>query len=150
MARKAVRAQPHETPYQRRIRLYKERHPGATTQEARGKKPREHVERARREKEKSGLTPYQRSKIKADAIQQAYRAREHGVTAAEVEAGFTRMVRERGWDAYKDIRAFINAQHKARTHQGKVVVLAGRAANLAKMERLAAKYGIELEWLFYG
>lgn len=146
MARRAVRTAPHETPYQRRIRIYKERHPGATTQEARGKKAGEHVERKAREQAKTGLSPYQRGKIKADAKEQSRRS---GHDASRIEAGFTALVRNRGWDAYKRLRAFINEKHRESLHQGKVVTLRGAAMNRAEMEDLADEYEIDLEWLYY-
>jgi hypothetical protein len=148
MARPAPRAGHRESSYQRRIRLYKERHPGATTQEARGKKPREHVERARREKEKYQLTPYQRGKIAKDARVQAGRI-PGGGDAAEIAAGYVRLVQGQGWGAYQDLRAFITAKHRESLHMGKVVTIRGAAQNRAEMETLAALYGIDISWLYY-
>ena len=97
-----------ETPYQRRIRLYKQRHPGATTQQARGKPQREHV--ARRERERAaGLTTYERSQIRAIARAQAKRM---GVEPDEISRRFELWARQKGYARVKEFKAGIQARHK--------------------------------------
>jgi hypothetical protein len=146
MARRATRAVPRETSYQRRIRLYKERHPGATTQQARGKHAGEHVTRKEREVAKTGLTPSQRVQIRKFARQQGYRSEDD---ENEIFEAMTAMVRRDGYEAFQEIRALIKAKNREHLHQGKVVTIRGRAMNRADMEALAEKHGIDWKWLYY-
>lgn len=154
MARRPTRAAPAaparpETPYQKRIRLYKERHPGATTQEARGKPRAEHRIRKAREVHED-TTTYQRGYIRKWAAGQA---RKVGANADYVYETMLEKVIKRGRDGFADFRAMVDgvrrlAREKARL--SKAGRIEGRARRAGEMEDWAAEWDIDLEWLYYG
>ena len=124
-----------------------------TRQEARGHKAREHVERRERERRESDTTTGQRGVIRKWVREQA---RKNGAKPHQVESMIAHMIGRiaqrgaAGYEAFKVMAAELRRMHRTRTHQGKVVILAGRAANLAIMEDFAQEWDIDLEWLFYG
>lgn len=61
----------NETAQQYRERRYRELHPGASKQQARGHKPREHVERKQKEIERYGMPLVQQHAVEAFAREQA-------------------------------------------------------------------------------
>ena len=142
-----------QSAYERRIADYQAKHPGASRQEARGHKAREHVERRERERRESDTTTGQRGVIRKWVREQA---RKNGAKPHQVESMIAHMIGRiaqrgaAGYEAFKAMAAELRRMHRTRTHQGKVVILAGRAANLAIMEDFAQEWDIDLEWLFYG
>ena len=142
-----------QSAYERRIADYLAKHPGASRQEARGHKAREHVERRERERRESDTTTAQRGVIRKWVREQA---RRNGARASEVETMIAHMIGlvaqrgQAGYEAFKAMTAELRRMNRTRSHQGKVIVLAGRAQNLGIMEEFAAEWDIDLEWLFYG
>ena len=57
---------------------------------------------------------------------------------------------KRGYPAFRAMADELRRMHRARNKQGKVVILAGRANNIAIMEELADEWDIDFEWMFYG
>jgi hypothetical protein len=143
------RAVPAETAYQRRIRLYKERHPGATTQEARGKRAGEHIARKARES-REDTTTYQRGKVREWVRRQAQRNGARPAAVAEMHAKMQERLIKNGYEAFRQMADWLRRQHAKKNKQSKVIVIAGRAANLAIMEQFAEFWDIDLEWLYYG
>lgn len=150
-----------QSAYERRIAAYQAAHPGATRAEARGHAPKvvrgrvvkEHVERRERERRESDTTTGQRGVIRKWVREQA---RRNGARPHQVESMIAHMIERvaqrgaAGYEAFKAMAAELRRLHRTRSHQGKVVILAGRAANLAIMEEFATEWDIDLEWLFYG
>jgi hypothetical protein len=150
-----------QSAYERRIAAYQAAHPGATRAEARGHAPKiiegrlvkEHVARRERER-REDLTTYQRGAIRKWAAGQAARLERAGVNreraAERIGKAMIERTIKRGYDAFKDMAAELRRMARQRSHQGKVLILADRANNIAIMEDLAEEWDIDLEWLFYG
>ena len=151
MARRPARAAPSrdETAYQKRIREYKERHPGATTQEARGKRAGEHVERKRREVATGGLTDYEKRRTREFGRDHARRT---GADPARAENEALQWARREGYGAVKQARDEIRrlARQRSRRLAGPVVTIGGRARNIGAMENFAGDHDLpDWTWLFY-
>jgi hypothetical protein len=150
-----------QSAYERRIVAYQAAHPGATRAEARGHAPkiiegrevREHVSRKARES-REDLTTYQRGAIRKWAAGQAARLEKPGANREQAakrigDAMIERTIK-RDYEAFKSMAAELRRLHRQRSHQGKVLILAGRANNIAIMEELAEEWDIDVDWLFYG
>jgi hypothetical protein len=149
MARQPRRAPRHaaETPYQRRKRIYAERHPGATTQQMRGHRAGEHVARKKREQEEIGVTTYERSKIREFAKAQAKKSGDDWETIYD---DLLPKVQERGYAAFRDTLVKpLAAMGKETRHVGKVIEFAGRSRRLAHMQEIADDWDIDLTWAYY-
>jgi hypothetical protein len=150
-----------QSAYERRIAAYQAAHPGATRAEARGHAPKiiqgrvvkEHVSRRERER-REDLTTYQRGAIRKWAAGQAARLEKAGASRERLakQIGETMIERtiKRGYDAFRDMAGELRRMHRERAHQGKVVIFAGRANNIAIMEEIAEEWDIDFEWAFYG
>jgi hypothetical protein len=102
--RKAAARKP--TAYERRIAKYLADHPGATLQEARGHKAREHVTRAERLEQR----------IEAFAEAQAYRGERHGARDAdEIADAIRERIKDEGGrtDWFRALELRIRALHEA-------------------------------------
>jgi type III secretory pathway component EscV len=77
-----------------RARLERNFAKGKTRQQARGHKVKEHVEREKKEKEKTGLTSSQKQQIKKFSQKQAHRSNK---SAAQIEKTITDLVRNEYW-----------------------------------------------------
>ena len=150
-ARGAPQAQ---SAYERRIAAYQAAHPGATRAEARGHAPKvvagrvvkEHVARRERER-REDLTTYQRGAIRKWAAGQALKS---GADPDRMAAVMIERTVKRGYPAFRDMADELRRMHRVRNRQGKVVILAGRANNIAIMEEFAEEWDIDFEWMFYG
>jgi hypothetical protein len=150
-----------QSAYERRIAAYQAAHPGATRAQARGHAPkiiaglevREHVSRRAREL-REDLTTYQRGAIRKWAAGQAARLEKPGANrerlAKAIGDDMTEKTIKRGYDAFRAMADELRRMGRARNRQGKVLILAGRARNIAVMEDIADEWDIDLEWLFYG
>ena len=143
-----------QSAYERRIAAYQAAHPGATRAEARGHAPKivagrvvkEHVSRRERER-REDLTTYQRGAIRKWAAGQAKKS---GADPDEIGDVMIERTIKKGYPAFRAMADELRRMHRARNKQGKVVILAGRANNIAIMEDLAEEWDIDFEWMFYG
>jgi hypothetical protein len=146
-----------QTAYQRRIANARAK--GKTLQEARGHKPREHVERREREL-REGITTYQRGATKRFAELQARRSdTDPGPAIAE----FRQVVKDHGWQAFDDVRREVRRLSEtrrlrperrrgaARPDLGAAIerAAAQKSRNIARMEALSERYNIPIHLLFY-
>lgn len=150
-----------QSAYERRIAAYQAAHPGATRAQARGHAPKivegrvvkEHVSRRERER-REDLTTYQRGAIRKWAAGQAARLERPGVNrdrlAERMGKDMIEKTIKRGYDAFRDMADQLRRMARERSHRGKVLILAGRANNIAIMEELAEEWDIDFEWMFYG
>lgn len=103
-ARGRGRAPRPQTAYEKRIARFLAAHPGATRQQARGHKPREHIERRERELA-AGITTYQRSMVRRWALEQA----ERNPRISDPEEMVRRLQRwttHHGYERFRQVRAF--------------------------------------------
>lgn len=151
-----------QSAYEKRIAAHLAAHPGATRQEARGHKPREHVARATREREQAlqgGLTTYERGQIKRLAAEIAPMVR--GAGAADINDRLKRWAQGHGGygavralkDEVKALKKIKGARVIVRRRRGARIIkldISGRAANRARMEAWAERWGLpDWRWLFY-
>lgn len=135
---------------------------GKTTQEARGHKPREHIARAKREFDQAmqgGLTTYERGQIKKLAGDIAPMVR--GSNAADINDRLKRWAQGQGGygairalkDEVKALKKIKGARVVVRRRRGARIIkldISGRAANRARMEAWADRWGLpDWRWLFY-
>jgi hypothetical protein len=145
-----------QSAYERRIAKYLATHPGATRQEARGHKRREHVERERREVLKTGLTSHQKISVRRFAEKQAQRSR---ADPDETKAQMLRWAGETGYDKFEALRDKVKelskrkrARVRQRIRSGKKIIridVTGRSPNIDEMEDFADDIEVPFEWLFY-
>lgn len=101
-------AAPKLSAYERRIARYLAAHPGATRQQARGHKQREHITRRERERER----------VEAYALRQAWRGEGRGARSAdEIEEDLLEKIAEHGFGWFSRLERAINALHE-RYRQG--------------------------------
>lgn len=91
-----------ETAHARRIRLYLEKHPGATKREARGHRPAEHATREQRAKREKRLTEKERAAIRRYTRKQAKRG---GRDPDELYRATVEWARERGFKVFDRLKA---------------------------------------------
>lgn len=117
----------------------------------------EYQVRAERERFEDTTTS-QRAAIRRWAREQALRNRTRGESVdhamSRAERFATTMIakvaeRPQGYEEFKAMTAELRRMRRERSHRGKVLVLAGRAANIAAMEEFADEWDIDLEWLLY-
>jgi|SRR5215469_5025991 len=152
------KTQRKQSAYERRIERYLAAHPGATRQEARGHKAREHVERKVRETAAGKLTTYQRQAVRNFAYRQARRDPRNDDPEATATAMRAWTERE-GWDRFRELRDKVNALAKGKrarvrrtVREGRQVLrvdLTGRSRNAGEMEELSDAWEIPFEWMFY-
>lgn len=140
-------------------RLARGRAEGKTRQQARGHKPAEHIERREKETARGGLTTYQRGAVRALFRDQARRIR--GADPDALAEQGLRWAQGTGWRAFerlrdetKDLSKLRRARVRVKRRPGRAPVIEldvrGRAANRARMEAFAARWGIpDWRWLFY-
>ena len=118
---------PAESAHARRVRLYLEKHPGATKAQARGHKPAEHATRAKRAREEKRLTENERAAIRRYARAQAKRS---GADAGELYGDMIDWTRREGGKGYKDferMRRFRDRLHKKGPSDVRVRIRKGTA-----------------------
>lgn len=145
-----------ETAHQRRVRLYLEKHPGASKAQARGHKPKEHATRERRAKAAGRLTEAERAAIRRFAKRQARRM---DADPSEVAAEMIAWAQEKGMgsiDALRDQVGRLNKRQsnfKIRRRKGVVRFTGssvGRSRNLADMDAFTDRYNLpDPRWLYY-
>lgn len=138
-----------ETAYQRRIRRYQEKHPGASKQEARGKgvearRGGEHRQRIIKEKAKhGGLTLPQIRSIEHRAAVQAKRIYGRNASPANIKDVADRlkgMAREQGYGAFLRYRATVDNLGSRQRHRERQMIR-GRVTRFTR-ERLADPYDL--------
>ena len=157
------RPPPAETAHARRIRLYLEKHPGATKAQARGHKPAEHQTRKQRAQLAGRLTEGERATVKRLAKQQARRNR-GGPDDGEVYRSMLAWAQREGGGGFADVRALqaqIARLHRrgasdvrVRRYKDGTVTLVGdtarQAQNLDEMDDFASLYDVpDTAWLYY-
>ena len=168
MARRPQRAAKarDETAYQRRIREYKQRHPGATTQEARGKRAGEHIVRRERERA-AGATDYEKRYARDIARKQAARIGDKASDPAEIVRRFELWARRVGHAEVVRFKAAIRAREKMKRSRVRVrrkvggrvirVEITGASSQVGSMQSDAGDFDLpdlpddlpEWFWFFY-
>ena len=90
-----------ESAHARRIRLYLEKHPGATRAQARGHKPAEHATRKERAKREKRLTENERAAIRRYARAQGRRS---GQDADDLYRGMVGWAQDKGFKRFEQMR----------------------------------------------
>jgi hypothetical protein len=156
MARRP-KAAPKKSAYERRIEKYLASHPGATRQQARGHKVKEHVERKEHEKAKyGGLTKPQHDRVVEFAKQQSARANGRDADPTGTIDRFLRQTREQGYDAFTKFRHGIQREgakkrqrlNRALQRKGTVdlaPLFRGRERAEADMQDLLDDFGFDPE-----
>jgi hypothetical protein len=151
-------AKPAETAHAKRIRLYLERHPGATKAQARGHKPAEHKTRKERAQKLGKLTENERATIKRFALRQSKRDR-----GGSVEDNYRVLMMVANDHGMTGIRDIMQAQKKLEKSganyiyvtkkKGGVATLSGdlgaNARNLDLMDAIMARYDLPDTSLLY-
>lgn len=149
---------PRESAYERRIRLYIEKHPGASRAQARGHRPSEHETRRKRAEAEGRLTERERAAIRRFARRNA--RRREGADPDEIYSDMLAWARERGFGAFDAMRSQVADLEKRGASRvrirmrGKVAHFEGnvaaQAANVATMEGFATRHGVsDIQWLYY-
>jgi hypothetical protein len=151
------RPPPAETAHARRIRLYLEKHPGATKAQARGHKPAEHATRKERARAAGRLDENQRATIKRFAKLQA--SRKNSDSGELYRAMVERFDRKGGYRDFERIKAEV-ARHagmkrgrnrvRSLDKSGKTVTIEHAAERVwDDFEDFAERYDVPEEWLYY-
>jgi hypothetical protein len=124
--------------YERRIAAYLAKHPGATRQEARGHKAKEHV--TRREREQQRIDDF--------AMRQAYRGENRGARDADAIADAIReRIRTEGFGWFSRLERFVNSSNARYRQQGQP---SGRErVRIADLDEAADDFDWPAEELFY-
>lgn len=129
----------NETAYQYRIRRFKETHPGATTQQARGKRQREHVTRKAREIRTHGMTLEQQHRVDEFAIKQVQRRDGHAAADAahddpagnDIVQRYREATRAKGYDHFVRVRSAVNKLgREKRRRAGRILRRKGGETNI--------------------
>lgn len=153
------RPPPAETAHARRIRLYLEKHPGATKAQARGHKPAEHATRKERARAAGRLDENQRATVRRFAHRQA-RRNDGGPEGSDVARDMlARFDRAGGWRDFERIKKAVtrHAGMRRRRHRVRSVDKAGKVATIETtpdrvwndMEDFADDLDVPDEWLYY-
>jgi hypothetical protein len=156
-------AKPAETAHAKRVRLYLEKHPGATKAEARGHKPAEHATRKERARQAGRLTENERAAIKRYAARQAKRAGRDPDAAYRAMLAWASRDGGRGFRDFNRLRAERDRLAKRgptdvrmkRLKDGSVEMVgdtAGRDRNVDAMQGFAEDYELPDDaawWLWY-
>jgi hypothetical protein len=149
-----------ETAHQRRIRLYLEKHPGATKAQARGHKPAEHRTRKERARLAGKFDENQRASVKRFAGRQFKRNRD-GPDPDELYRLMLEKYQSkpRGWQRFEIDKGQVARHAKMRRHRNRVrsVDKAGKVKTIEMapervwedFEDYAEEHDIPEEWLWY-
>lgn len=147
---------PAESAHARRIRLYLEKHPGATRAQARGHKPAEHATRKERARREKRLTENERAAIRRYARAQAKRS---GEDASDLYADMVAWAQPRGFRAFDRMHRLRDRLSKRpsnlriRMRDGTAELegdLAQRDRNIDDMDDFIDKYDVpDSRWLWY-
>lgn len=150
---------PAESAHARRVRLYLEKHPGATRAQARGHKPAEHATRAKKARREKRLTENERAAIRRYVRAQAKAGRIDDSEVGDLSASSIEWLQERGFGAFKRLRRLRDRLEKTpsnlrvrRLKDGATELvgdLAQRDRNIDAMDDFMDEYGppdVRLLW----
>jgi hypothetical protein len=149
-----------ETAHAKRIRLYQQKHPGASRAQARGHKPAEHATRKERARAEKRLTENERAAIRRYARAQAKRA---GRDADDFYRDMVAWTQREGGGRFKDFERMRRLRDRLavkgpsdvriRIRQGTAELIGDTRAqerNIADMDDFLDDYDVpDPEWLWY-